>query len=131
MWGWEIISGSLYDLRLDKPVLIARGYSGRNLYKNQPSGVTIPHVGPVPPGAYKIGPSYTHPHLGPVVMDLIPVAGDMFGRSEFRIHGDSKVHFGDASRGCIVLPHADRLTVSESTDRVLIVVAEFPKYGTA
>ena len=43
-------------------------------------------------------------------MPLIPSpTNEMFGRSEFLIHGDSLEHPGAASEGCIILP---RFTVA-------------------
>jgi hypothetical protein len=47
---------------------------------------------------------------------------ETFGRSEFRIHGDSIAHPGMASHGCIILPRAVRDAIWRSGDRALEVV---------
>lgn len=131
MWCWEIISGTMYDLSLAGAFTAAKGYSGFDFHKNNPASCVVHHLGPIPPGTYKIGTAYTHIRLGPVVMNLIPIAGDMFGRSEFRIHGDNETPDPwDGSHGCIILPRDKRIMISESTDRVLQVVAILPQRST-
>lgn len=78
------------------------GYSGHGVYKNDPTAVHLKAEGPIPPGLWKIGISYNHPVLGPIVFNLDPAPGtDPFDRSLFRIHGDNKNH--TASEGCIIL----------------------------
>ncbi len=81
------------------------------------------NVGPIPRGQYTIGPAYTDPHRGPVVMRLTPSGGqDMFGRDGFLIHGDNSKHDKSASEGCIVLERGIRDKISASSDRQLTVV---------
>ena len=76
--------------------------------------------GPIPRGTYDIGASYRHSVLGPVVMNLDPVAHNARGRTHFRIHGDNASN--DASEGCIVLPPNVRRLIEGSADRRLEVV---------
>jgi hypothetical protein len=56
-------------------------------------------------------------------MNLEPVVeAELRGRFAFRIHGDTPNH--DASNGCIILAHADRVAVWESGDDALFVTGE-------
>ncbi len=83
--------------------------------RNRPSMQTVPKVGPLPRGRYKIGPAYNHPKLGPITMNLTPQQGNqMYGRSEFRIHGDSIHSPGTASEGCLCLPPAARSYIARN-----------------
>lgn len=111
-------------------VLLATGYAGRYTGKNNPAMQNVEDIGPIPCGIYRIDDSYTHPKLGVLTMDLTPdAANEMFGRSLFRIHGDSAENPGMASEGCIVLPHDARVEISkiaQTGDRLLEVVAERP-----
>ena len=45
-----------------------------------------------------------------------------FGRSLFRIHGDSIEHPGDASDGCVILPLTLRKLIAMSSERLLTVL---------
>lgn len=103
-------------------VVIETGYSGQGKYKNDPSAQALKGLGPVPRGTYSIGNSYEHPDLGPVVMNLLPRAGnEMFHRSAFRIHGDKKTAPGTASHGCIILSRRTREAIAKGYDRELFV----------
>lgn len=118
MWAYSQASGGLSR---DGKV-VATGYSGCGAGKNNPSSEHIHDVGPIPRGLYAIGePQETVTH-GPFVLPLAPDAGNqMFGRTWFLIHGDSVVHPGWASEGCIVLPRAARNQIAASGDRKLTV----------
>ena len=99
------------------------GYAGNGDGKNNPAMQNVEGIGPLPRGRYTIGPAYDHPHLGPVTMNLTPdPANEMYGRSEFRIHGDSKAAPGTASKGCIVQNHSVRDAINASDDKDLEVV---------
>jgi hypothetical protein len=98
--------------------LLAKGWAGQGEGYNNPDMQGISNIGPLPRGFYTIGPSYHHPELGPVVMNLTPdPANEMFGRSLFRIHGASAAHPELSSKGCIVLPREarDRIHLSYET----------------
>lgn len=101
---------------------VAEGYSGAGDGKNNPAMQDVPNIGPLPVGRYTIGePSDTKTH-GPYVLHLTPdPANEMFGRAGFLIHGDSVVHPGTASEGCIILPRKVREQVWASGDRELEV----------
>lgn len=102
--------------------LIATGWSGQLEGLNNPDKETVSNIGPIPRGLYSIGPAYTHPHLGPLVMNLTPDAPQMmFGRSAFRIHGASQEHPETSSQGCIILPRYARQHIIDSGDRRLEV----------
>ncbi|CAM3609059.1 hypothetical protein VA7868_03548 [Vibrio aerogenes CECT 7868] len=63
------------------------------------------------------------PHTGIYSLRLRPDAGNqMFGRNGFMIHGDSRVHPGRASEGCIILRFHVRQQIWLSNDRQLEVV---------
>lgn len=101
---------------------VEKGYSGKGAGKDNPQFEATSRVGPIPCGRWKIGPAYTHPEKGPVVMKLTPVGHTAHGRTEFRIHGDSNKHPGDASEGCIILGRTTREKISHSHDTDLEVV---------
>jgi RHS repeat-associated protein len=101
----------------------AGAYSGQGPGVNNPAYQAVQDVGPIPQGAYIIGPAYTHPNLGPVTMNLYPANSfQMFGRSRFRIHGDNSAQNQTASEGCIVLPRAAREQMGNSPDKELWVL---------
>lgn len=101
---------------------VAVGYSGHGMGLNNPLAASIPDVGPIPAGRWKIGTFFDHPHLGPVVAHLTPQPGtDALGRSAFFIHGDNKDMNRSASDGCIVLDRAAREFIRDSGDTDLAV----------
>src|ERR1700761_8617023 len=90
------------------------GYSGNGPDINRPESQAIKMHGPLPQGRYTIGHPYAHPHLGPVTMNLEPApANEMFGRGDFRIHGDNSLMNRTASDGCIIMPLATRIKVAD------------------
>lgn len=101
-----------------------KGYSGHGDGVNNPAMQRIPDVGPIPQGTYKILPPTDSPRTGPFTLPLIAVNIDLcFGRSDFRIHGDSKDHPGQASHGCIILPRDVRERIDrENPDRLIRVI---------
>ncbi len=106
-------------------VFIATGYSGAPEGKNDPLKAALHNVGPIPQGRYTIGAvrMQTESH-GPYVLPLTPAStNQMFGRSGFLVHGDSKKTQGRASQGCIILSRSTREAIYESGDRNLTVVA--------
>jgi hypothetical protein len=120
-WTYKILTGALTDSNGQQ---IATGYAGKGTAKNDPSRIKEKGIGPLPPGAYHIGPAYTHAHLGPMTMNLDPTPiTQMWGRALMRIHGDSIKDPGNGSNGCIVLPLKARRLIAASTDRMLEVVA--------
>jgi Protein of unknown function (DUF2778) len=117
---YQITTGILYD---DNENVIAHGYSGNGEYKNNPDAIQIVDHGPIPIGSYLIGKPYDSPHTGNFTLPLEPFGdNEMFGRSEFKIHGDSIDNPGTASNGCIILPHDIRVWIDEQTDKTLEVI---------
>lgn len=103
--------------------LVATGYSGFGAGKNNAATVKIPNVGPIPVGLYEISSSFDSESHGPVCMHLSPMPGtETFGRGGFLIHGDSLIHQGMASHGCVILPRPVRRRIAASDDRELEVV---------
>ncbi len=119
-WTYEVKTGKLYE---PEGECIAIGYSGMGNAKNNPMMEQVHGQGPLPRGSYTIGPAHTSPHTGPITMDLDPLPGtEVFGRSLFRIHGDSIAHPGEASHGCIILPRPVRQEISASPVKTIKVI---------
>lgn len=119
MWTYQQSNGTL---SASGGIEVGVGYSGHGAGRNNHAMQAVMDMGPIPEGFYLIGAAYEHPRLGPLTMNLIPdIDNQMFGRTDFRIHGDNAIH--DASEGCIVIEHGVRLRLSQSTDRRLLVVA--------
>lgn len=117
-WRWDQSAGELTR----DGVLVSRGYSGAGRGKNNPALQKLPGIGPIPAGRWRITERYNSPNVGPAALKLEPVGHDAFGRSAFRIHGDSIAAPGTASHGCIILPRAVRDRIWGSGDRDLEVV---------
>lgn len=126
MWTFNHSNGRMF--RADGQ-LLASGYAGGNCGKN-PEGINnhamqhVRAVGPLPVGFYDMVEMIPqHPRLGPYVIVLEPDSGnEMFGRSAFRIHGDT-TEPRCASEGCIILPRWARLEMWNSSDKRLQVIA--------
>lgn len=119
MWTYAITNGELSH----DGAHVGTGYSGQPEFKNDPSKCAMHNKGPIPPGQYDIGAHVDTVTHGPFVLPLTPhPENEMYGRSGFLIHGDSVVHPGTASEGCIVMARAVREEVSESGDTLLQVV---------
>jgi hypothetical protein len=121
MWVYVQIDGALWH---GDPEPVATGYSGAEPNgKNKPNMEAVVGIGPIPCGYYTItGPPYNDPEHGPFVMKLIPdPTNQMFGRSDFLMHGDSIENPGCASKGCIIMPRNVRERVWNSGDRELLV----------
>lgn len=134
MWTFYIREGELWQ---HGRLVARRVYSGSDdgdgLVEpgegmNDPTMTDQRNVGPLPVGHYAIGPAFTHPTIGQLVMRLIPTVGtEMFGRDGFLVHGGAPG--GGASQGCIVAPYGVRAIMAASQDRDLEVVAEAPRLG--
>jgi hypothetical protein len=119
MWTWDQSAGLLS--RAGKSW---RGYSGAGRGKNNPTMQAAVSVGPIPQGCWTVAARRDSPRTGPCTLILDPAPNtETFGRSEFRIHGDSIVHPGTASHGCIILPRVVREAIWASGDRALRVIA--------
>lgn len=93
---------------------------------NEPSLQDEPYVGPIPEGLYLIGEPINTIKHGPYALPLTPdAANQMFGRSDFMVHGDEIANPGQhlASEGCIILDRNLREQIWASGDRQLNVVA--------
>lgn len=105
--------------------LVATGYSGHGPGLNNPAEEAVQGVGPIPAGAYVIGPPKNPiDHLGPIAMPLIPGLNNRaHGRSAFFMHGDNAEANHTASDGCIIMPPQVRTAVRDSGDHALTVIA--------
>lgn len=116
-WTYNSLSGAISY----KGAVQGQGYSGFGTGRNNPAMEAVADVGPIPAGKWFIvTPAYDDPHLGPCVMKLAPLDHDAHGRTLFRIHGNNITN--DASHGCIILSHAVREMIANSTDHLLEVV---------
>lgn len=118
MWRWVQSAG-----QLTHGSQTWRGYSGKGRGLNNAALQAAVGTGPIPQGRWTITGRRDSPNTGPCTLILVPVPGtETFGRSEFRIHGDSIAHPGTASHGCIILPRAVRDAIWRSGDHALEVV---------
>ncbi|WP_230969342.1 tlde1 domain-containing protein [Nitrogeniibacter aestuarii] len=118
-WVYDQSDGTL--LHDGKPVPNAVGYAGKGAHKNRPASENLKNLGPIPKGQWLIG-GYTN-SKGPLTITLTPNAGtNTFGRTAFRIHGDSIKNPGTASEGCIIMPYSVRTAIINSGDHDLEVV---------
>jgi hypothetical protein len=100
---------------------MAKGYAGAGDGKNDPLKQGVRNVGPLPVGLYVIGLPVEGTKMGPLAIPLEPHhKNEMFGRSEFYIHGDNATH--TASTGCIIMDRPTRQKIMDSDDDVLVVV---------
>jgi hypothetical protein len=121
MWTYVQKNGRLLDA---KRRLISIGYSGHAEGKNNPALQSHANLGPIPCGTYTITAPFDSPDHGPYCLRLAADASNqMFARAGFLMHGDSVVHPGMASLGCIIQLHAIRMRVWESDDHRLNVVS--------
>lgn len=119
MWTWEIDTGTL---RSAAGTVVGSGYAGAPDHINLAISQALKDRGPIPEGRYLIDPPVDTRTHGPFVLWLTPnPSNQMFGRSGFGIHGDSVVHPGTASEGCIILARAIRQIIWASGDHHLQV----------
>jgi len=121
-WQFQQSTGQMTD---PDGNLIETGYSGNGEGLCNPDMQFVHGVGPIPQGTYTIGPPKDPIDiLGPIAMPLTPdPSNDMEGRNSFFIHGDNAACNHTASDGCIIMSHDTRVTIDESDDKTLIVIA--------
>lgn len=118
MWTWSQRAGALSR----DGAHVADGYSGSGSGKNNPLLQAAAGVGPIPQGRWRMLGVEDSRTTGPFTIVLAAVEGTRtFGRSAFRIHGDSASHPGQASHGCIILPRPIREAIWASGDHQLEV----------
>jgi hypothetical protein len=106
----------------DSGNILGKGYAGNGKGKNNPAMENVRNIGPLPKGKYTIGKPYNSPHTGPFTLPLTPdPKNKMFGRSEFKIHGDNISNPGYASNGCIILSRSIREEINSLIDKILFV----------
>jgi hypothetical protein len=125
-WVYEQPTGRLFN---PAGLLISIGYSGAIGYKNNPQYQNVAFKGPIPCGLYTVGAPVDDLQCGAYCLPLTPdPTNEMFGRNEFKMHGDNRAMPGTASEGCIVQPLFARQRLWESGDCTLQVV-ELLHYG--
>lgn len=123
--AWTYVQ-STGEMRDPDGKILAIGYAGKGSDKNNPASEEVRGLGPIPIGVYDmvLPPVDTDTH-GPCVIWLTPdPSNDMMGRSGFGIHGDSFTHWGQASDGCIIMPHFARERMAEIGGRVQVVAED-------
>jgi hypothetical protein len=120
MWTFKQSTGAMSDVQ----GVLEIGWAGQREGRNNPAMQSVHNEGPLPQGTYTIGEPHDSPHTGPYTMDLTPsLSNNMFGRSEFRIHG-AALHDPDlSSDGCIIIPRPAREKIWESGDHELEVIS--------
>lgn len=126
MIRFDIKTGILYD----DDRFVTTGYSGLDEWKNNPAGQMKKGLGPIPIGMYHIGKPYDSPNVGPFALPLEALRGtEVFGRGDFKIHGDSRIHPGSASHGCIILGRHEREWIANSGQQILEIFNSEVKDG--
>lgn len=121
MWTYQQSTGKI---TYADGTFLATGYAGNGSALNNPDMQDVQMHGPLPQGRYAIGKPYDNPHTGKFTMNLEPSPENkMFGRSLFRIHGDTAAMNHTASDGCIILGPAYRHAIADSKDDQLQVIA--------
>lgn len=120
---YEQITGKLsYDGEV-----MGIGYSGKGPGLNNPAMQSVPFVGPIPEGWWRIEkPPFDDPAHGPFCLRLTPYnPAAVYGRDGFLMHGDRVDAIGQhlASEGCIIMARDVREKISASVDNVLQVVS--------
>jgi hypothetical protein len=119
MWRWDQSAGELTR----NGTFYGKGYAGFGTGKNSPSMQAAKGIGPIPRGKWLMTGVKDSPNTGPFTIVLEPFPDTQtFGRSAFRIHGDSIRNPGTASHGCIILPRALRNRIWGSGDHEIEVV---------
>ena len=118
-WTYQILRGGFFNLN---NIQVGQGYAGHGVGLNNPAMCNVHFIGPLPQGKYTIGQPRNDDEVGVFALPLTPVpSNEMFGRSEFFIHGDNPQMNHTASDGCIILPSPVRHDVAASGDDELIV----------
>ncbi len=127
-WTYKQVAGEI-DNPLGKKICVA--YSGNGVNKNVHESERIPMHGPIPCGLWKMVAFLKDGgHCGPDIIVLEPLTKEFYdliaswgrGPLSFRIHGDNATH--TASDGCIIVDHADRISMWSWQDHLLTVVPE-------
>lgn len=119
MWIYQQSTGKLFA---PDGKALCYGYSGSEDRdgKNNPKKQRVVGIGPIPRGDWVIGDPYDSKNVGPFALPLSPHNHDACNRAYFRIHGDSR--FGNASKGCVILPKNIRKKIHQSNDRIFKVI---------
>jgi hypothetical protein len=107
----------------------SQGYAGHGEGKNNPEMENVRGVGPLPHGIYvAVSMFHHHPDLGAYAMLLQPDEETKariiaLGRDpgSFFCHGDSYMHPGDASDGCIILDRVTRLWIWNNDHAIKVI----------
>ena len=103
-------------------IVYGKGYSGFGVGKNKPLFEHHKDLGPLPSGWYTMhvvtdasGKAIDYEGKANPVIVLTPdKENQMFGRSGFLIHGDSRKEPGTASKGCVIEDHGCRILIADA-----------------
>ncbi|MGH2409345.1 MAG: tlde1 domain-containing protein [Chloroflexota bacterium] len=126
-WEYSQSKGTMTHVAPDGTrKLVGTGYSGVGSALDDTAAQDVGNTGPIPRGAWTIGPQQDHPLRGgrhlTAAMPLSPAPGNASHRNNYWIHGDTAEHNHTASEGCIVLSREARDAVAGSGDTQLQVV---------
>lgn len=121
MWIYSISTGRITR----DEIFLGLAYSGNDklgICKNNPFAIAVKDHGPLPIGFYIMEEIVEGTHMGPFAIKLKPdPSNDMFGRSEFFIHGDNGL--GTASDGCPCTSLDNRKLMWNSDEHQFQVIA--------
>lgn len=120
-WTYSQKTGALKDA---SGKLWGYGFAGQQIGLNNPDAEDQKNIGPLPQGKYTMTKWFAlHPRVGAAAIELTPdLSNQMFGRSEFFIHGLDIMDPLHSSEGCMVFGGStQRLAIWESTDHDLLV----------
>lgn len=104
-WGLFYLGAASPQGELSTSKIVGVGYSGNNIYLNEPMYDYLIDSGCLPDGRYSLDGPFTDSEKGPICFNLIPApTNNMKNRSAFMIHGDNQHIKHTASDGCIVAP---------------------------
>lgn len=112
---YEQSTGVLSIINGDFRCPIADCYAGAPPNINDPDAQCAQGIGPLPRAKYRMR-VVEHPRFASPAIKLVPVEGDLCGRSGFFIHGDNRDGNRTASSGCIIADRKTRQLISRAID---------------
>jgi len=90
------------ELDINGTTVANPGYAGAPACRNNPAMEHVRNCGPLPRGTYTMEDAGRYITRAAIRLRPSP-ENEMYGRSGFLIHGDSRNNPGTASKGCIIL----------------------------
>ena len=115
MWVYQQSTGYLWG---PKHTLVAIGYSGIDIGKNEPKRQDS-ECGPLPRGPWVVGEPSVGDTLGPLVVPLYPHRHKACQRKDFCVHYENN---REEQKNALVFMRAIVKQIAESGDRTILVV---------